>query len=222
MEYISLNINDYNFNDFIDLIESKTSKRIYYSDSLGIFKRISINSDSIPIIEALQIALDGTNLFVSPWHNSYVILDEPLPLANNVFNNQNKQLAMEETSLLTDSEKRYLEGRRANVVKTIVVGNKNSKTIGKARVIGRITDGETGQSLIGATLFIEDTKTGTSSDMNGNFKINLSPGFHNVEFSSLGYKTKKYQLNVYSDDKIDIQLESSSFALEEAVIKGDK
>jgi hypothetical protein len=57
---------------------------------------------------------------------------------------------------------------------------------GKLR--GRVVDGETGQPLIGANVYIEETTIGAATDVNGEYIIlSLPPGTFTVRVSFIGY-----------------------------------
>lgn len=55
-------------------------------------------------------------------------------------------------------------------------------------VTGKITDANSGEPLIGATVMVVGTKTGVAADINGDFKIN-APANSTLEFKSIGYTT---------------------------------
>jgi TonB-dependent receptor len=56
---------------------------------------------------------------------------------------------------------------------------------------GKISDEKTGDDLIGANVFIVDTKLGASTDIDGKFQIKRIPeGTYDVRISFLGYETK--------------------------------
>ncbi len=54
---------------------------------------------------------------------------------------------------------------------------------------GIISDKITGETIIGANVIIQGTTTGTSTDLNGEFKLNLPAGTHNVLVSFISYET---------------------------------
>src|ERR1700752_691138 len=60
------------------------------------------------------------------------------------------------------------------------------------KIVGKIIDGKTGETLPGATVLIEGTIKGGSADFDGNFSINnVSAGTHNLVVSYITYDTKK-------------------------------
>ncbi|MEN9340375.1 MAG: hypothetical protein RIQ62_1687, partial [Bacteroidota bacterium] len=64
-------------------------------------------------------------------------------------------------------------------------------SVAKGRIEGRVTD-ENNQALIGATILIEGTSTGTKSDINGNFILNdLSYANYTLTIGYIGYEKKQ-------------------------------
>lgn len=61
---------------------------------------------------------------------------------------------------------------------------------GQQVVSGTITDGETGETLIGANVVVEGTTVGTVTDINGKYTLRLDPGNYNIKASYVGYRTE--------------------------------
>lgn len=60
-----------------------------------------------------------------------------------------------------------------------------------ATFVGKVTDEASGEDLIGANVFILNTKFGASTDIDGKFNIKkVSEGTYDVRFSFLGYESK--------------------------------
>lgn len=222
-QYISCNVKDISFDEFVNIIREQTGTKVFFDHQLTESLKVSIISDSITIINALELVLKETKLKPSLWHDHIIILNNDI-LINKIpdFTLKDADTAQIDESEITRSEERYMAGRSPDVIETINIGNKNIQSNGIVKVRGKITDVETGEPIIGGTIYIKETKTGAATDLNGYFTILLPPGNFNAEFSSMGYKTSKYKLNVYSNDNIKIELESATFYLEEAVIKGDR
>lgn len=61
-----------------------------------------------------------------------------------------------------------------------------------ATVVGKVTDSETGQSLIGANVMVAGTSIGSATDIEGNFEIsNLHAGIHILRASFIGYSAQE-------------------------------
>lgn len=68
-----------------------------------------------------------------------------------------------------------------------------------AKVSGQVRGGD-GQPLVGASVLIDGNKTGTSTDNEGNFALNTSPGKHVLTISYVGYVTQKMDVNATAGD----------------------
>ena len=85
-------------------------------------------------------------------------------------------------------------------------------------VSGRITD-KNGESVIGATILVKGTTTGTSSDAEGRYKIVIPAAAEKtLQVSYLGYKPQ--EIAVGTRTRIDIELESDEAQIEEVVVVG--
>src|SRR5690606_23498628 len=83
-------------------------------------------------------------------------------------------------------------------------------------VTGKVLDPE-GNPVIGATVAIKGTTTGTHTDVEGVFRLNLPQGDELLVVSYVGYKTMEYAVN--NQTNVTIVLETAE-ALEEVVVVG--
>jgi hypothetical protein len=74
---------------------------------------------------------------------------------------------------------------------------------------GTVTDSKTGEPLIGATVVLEGTSTGASTNLEGNYTIkDIEVGSYNIQCSFIGYVTQtKYNVVIRSTGNIDINFE---------------
>ncbi|NNC50462.1 MAG: SusC/RagA family TonB-linked outer membrane protein, partial [Flaviramulus sp.] len=86
------------------------------------------------------------------------------------------------------------------------------------QVTGTVTDGATNMPLAGANVIIKGTSTGTISDFDGKFSINVSSFPATLVFSSLGFTTMEEQLT--QARVVNVTLQESATALDEIVISG--
>lgn len=84
-------------------------------------------------------------------------------------------------------------------------------------VSGRVTDANDGQTIPGVTILVQNTSTGTITDIDGKYSLNVDPGATLV-FSFVGYNTQ--EIAVGNQTKINVVLVPSITTLEEAVIIG--
>ncbi len=65
------------------------------------------------------------------------------------------------------------------------------QAIGQGKIAGKVTDDKTGESIIGANVIIKGTANGTSTDVDGNFTLNVTAGTYTVEVKYVGYQSKE-------------------------------
>ena len=85
-------------------------------------------------------------------------------------------------------------------------------------VTGKLIDRTTGYELIGATVLEENTSNGTITDVDGNFKITVSPNA-TLSFSYIGYKPETRKIN-QSYSNLIIQLTDDANDLDEVIVVG--
>ena len=90
-------------------------------------------------------------------------------------------------------------------------------------LFGVVTD-QAGRPVVGASVFIEGTSTGTVSDFDGNYLINASlpQGNYNLVISSIGFATNKVGLELGIDDQVqtNVTLQQDILGLDEVVVIG--
>ena len=83
---------------------------------------------------------------------------------------------------------------------------------------GYITDSESGESLIGATVYINQISSGTITNPYGFYSITLDEGVYDIDFRYIGYNTISREVELSSNLKIDVELLSSDIQLESVVV----
>lgn len=84
-------------------------------------------------------------------------------------------------------------------------------------VSGIITD-DAGEPLIGASILVKGTTSGTATDIDGNYTLDLPAGADILVVSYTGFQTQEVQVGARS--KVDIVLASSAEFLNEVVVTG--
>ncbi|MGQ1948276.1 TonB-dependent receptor [Geofilum sp. OHC36d9] len=82
-------------------------------------------------------------------------------------------------------------------------------------VNGYVKDSQTGEILIGATVYVSETQTGTATNLYGFYSLPVEAGEATLSFKSLGYKQQQVKLSVTDDLTYNILLEPESAQLNE-------
>jgi len=223
---LSFHYNDIPFTEFSDDIYKRTGIKIWYRDDWVKNMKVTINADDLSVEKAVRQVLRGSDLKVAVWNND-IILTQSKELLNKLPDYQQSGIALTDTTekekKITETEERYLTGRKSAVTESLSIGRSGGKITGqKARITGKVLDNETSEPLFNATIYIQELKSGSVTDLNGFFTILLKPGRYNAIIEILGYEKKKYLLDVLSDGNIIIKLNKTVIQMKEVVVYGDR
>lgn len=82
---------------------------------------------------------------------------------------------------------------------------------------GKVTDAANGEPLPGVSVLIKGTFTGTATNIDGEYTLQVQPG-NVVEFSFLGYKSQSFTVN--GQHTLDVALSEDLQQLQEVVVIG--
>ena len=93
------------------------------------------------------------------------------------------------------------------------------------KIAGRVRDAATGESIVGASVILEGTTTGASTDVDGNFTIiNIPPGTYAVVVSGVGFQKKRFtnvKVAVDFTTRLDVDLSTDVIALETVEVQAE-
>jgi len=115
---------------------------------------------------------------------------------------------------------------RLRILFTCILISYSIASAQNATLRGKVIDGENGEPLTGATVFIIGTYKGAYADDNGNFQItDIKPGDYSVRFSYVGYAEKIYNgvsFEPGTSKTLDVTLVSAVSTLGEVEIVGER
>ncbi|TSD65966.1 carboxypeptidase-like regulatory domain-containing protein [Inquilinus sp. KBS0705] len=83
---------------------------------------------------------------------------------------------------------------------------------------GKITD-EKGSAIPFATVYVKNTTKGTSANSDGEYSINLKSGQYQVQFKAIGYGQQSRNIDLKSNQSVNITLKNEDYQLNEVVIR---
>ena len=89
-------------------------------------------------------------------------------------------------------------------------------------VSGNITDSATGEDLIGATVYAEESKMGTSANVYGFYTLTLPEGSYNLVVTFVGYERHTQRIDLTNDLRLNIKLTPNASELTEVVVTSEK
>ena len=75
---------------------------------------------------------------------------------------------------------------------------------------GYVTEEETGESLIGVSVFDEKSLIGTTTNQYGFYSLTLESGTYSIQYSFIGLKTFTKTINLFEDKRVNISLKNNS------------
>jgi len=137
----------------------------------------------------------------------------------NALGNLNREIELPEGSLTLEQVLEVIAKQ----------GNMQVKKVGKNLVLkpaklqsstisGYVTDGATGESLIGTTIRIKGTSTGSLTNVYGFYSLTLPAGPTTLVYTSVGYETVEKNLIVSESLTLNVKMSPSTELLEEVVV----
>jgi hypothetical protein len=225
--YFNGNYINSSFNEFVAWVEESTGVKFYYADEWVETIKISAVGDSLNLQDVLRDNLAGTDLhfYISPSGNVFITKGQKLITKLPESSKKAVVSGLEEDKKgngITDIEKMYLKGRDNGLIETRTLGERKAGFENKTVIIsGKITDTETGEALIGATIYFKEIAKACVSDLNGHYSIAIKQGKYNASINCLGMKELKYILEVYSSADFDIEMEKTLIPINEVTIKAE-
>jgi len=93
--------------------------------------------------------------------------------------------------------------------------------VAQGTVSGQVIDAQTGEELIGATVQLEGSSTGTVTDISGNYQLKLDPGTYTLVVSYVSYASQKIEgVNIIDgqNQSLDVALQEENTELQEVVV----
>ena len=87
---------------------------------------------------------------------------------------------------------------------------------------GKVIDAESGQPLIGASLYWKNTTAGASTTLDGTFSIKRVAGFETLVVDYLGYDIAEMLIEDKHQNNITIELRPSTVGIDEVVVEGQQ
>lgn len=100
------------------------------------------------------------------------------------------------------------------LITTFLLNSNNAAAQQKFTLSGYVKDSSNAEELIGASIFIEQLKTGITTNAYGFYSITLPEGNYQVQIQYLGYSTLKKTINLNNNQTLNITLTKSSKSLQ--------
>ena len=207
----------------IQRIENSTGKKFYFRnewiEQLTVNESLLENTDFESQIEAL---LSSSTL-------DYYLEGESVILLQNTSIITQPAIAsfFDDTQEIDESEiifsKEQNSSSQSTEEKINVIGVRSRfESGGKSTVAGYIKDAQSGDPVEGAFVYSQTPYVGTSTDADGFYSLTLPTGKNLIFIQSINMKNTSRNLMLYSDGKLDVNLDVDVIALNAVVVNANR
>ncbi len=224
---LSVNFNKATIEQFVAELELKSGYHFYYNPAQFDSLKVTLEAANVPLKTILNQSFRNTNFH-------YAIIDQQVfltkgreiqtTLAAGFFKEKTRDTP-HETTVMTDftddKEKKVPEATTEN--KLYEIGTKtNEIKPGMATLAGYVKDIKSGEAVIGASIRVVDSKTGIATDQFGYYSITLPRGRLTLSIRGLGMRDARRQIMLYSNGKLNIEMQEQITSLKEVKISAEK
>ncbi len=209
---INANIKDQPIATVLEAIEGRHPVRFFFKPEELPTRNITTTFTETRLEDALKEMLSGTPVSFFLYRDGAVII-APEWMINEVFS-ANYYKALEESISSPETQEEEQ--------KEITIGDiAQLRPSGKATVNGKVTDAESGEPIIGATILWTELGSGTATDADGSFIAELPTGKLEMKVQYVGYQDMVRQVTVLSDGTLNIKLNTEAVNLQEILVRAD-
>ena len=225
---INENFSNISFSEFAKKTETLTGCRFYYKpEELDSFKVAAI-AENLTITELLARIFTSTPFLfsVDAENNIFITTKSNIQtsLPKDFFNTKKTHKDVPNELKIDDIDgPEYRKKNKAAENKLYEIGTKQDPILQeKAIITGYVRDQKTGESFTGAMVFIDTPYLVAVTDQFGYFSLSLPTGRQVLQVNSPGMKLAKYQLVLYSDGNLNIELMDSVPSLKNVLVISEK
>lgn len=213
-------------------IESRTGFHFYYKTADFDSLKIDVSVNNEPWYKVLSLAFMNTGLIFAKDHEGHIFISKQVTiktsLPDDFFDDapkKNKKVTLNAANVnndTSDTEKIAVGANLENKLYFIGVKPKGNLLPGKVTIAGYLHDIKTGEPLYGASVVIEGTKTGVLSDQYGYYSLTIPKGRNIINIQSMGIRDTRRQLMVYSEGRMNIDLQPQVISLKNVVVSAER
>jgi len=196
----------------LDQLQQEYDLRFYYQPDELPEQPTSLRVEEEPVSVALRSLLSGSGIgFIAYTPDTYVLM--PSRIVDQIYT-ADYYKALEKTITLA-------EAPEEEFIQTTIGSTDQLNPSGRAVVTGTVTDKETGEPIIGATIFHPASGLGAATDVDGGYQFELPTGEQEIQVQFVGYQSISRTMLVLSDGTMDIAMSGTAVDLSEVVVEAE-
>ncbi|MBK7713761.1 MAG: TonB-dependent receptor [Bacteroidales bacterium] len=202
---------------FLQEIENQYGIKFFYDKGVLADVKVTENFSKLPLNDCLNRILRETRIRISVAEDSQVILFSGNALSDLFPGSDLSFPINEQTSDTKKVSRETLQNLKYKIINIGSPGYNKNKT---ATLSGYLKNFESGAPISGGNVYVSQAQKGVSSDNSGFYSISLPVGNQILNFSCIGMEPSIRNINLYSDGRLDVDLEVKMTMLKDAVIIG--
>ena len=222
---IQENYNGQAFLEFAETIEDEYNVQLYFFT--GWVNDLKVNQKNTPssVKDILTSTLKGTDFSFYLNEQRQIIISYGTEIKSKFNLLDSSELALEIEAQTEDYSESVQSLNSNNEFESnwIILGDPNSpEQKPEVRLSGYVNNLDNGEPLEGVLIYIEELKTGTSTDSSGFFDINVRQGRYQLTFQSIGLKDVVRKIQVYASGQLAVGMGELVMNIEEVVVRADR
>ncbi|MEL6253492.1 MAG: TonB-dependent receptor [Bacteroidota bacterium] len=223
---IRKNYNQWDFGEFVQEVERENKLKFFYLDNWVDSLQVIQRSSPQRLEEILSASLASRKLsFVIDEGNRIILSLSPIKKELKTENVRAVRMRAPEGSrdLIAYSQLLAVKPDLSSeeIVRVIDIGSSDASKE-EATIVGYVKDDETGEPIIGATVFVSELKVGVNTDQYGYYSLTLPTGNHMLTYRSYGKDEKEQEVNLFEDGKLDMEMEDAIRQLDVVLIEAER
>lgn len=217
---------------FATELETKSGYHFYYDEAQFDSLRVTLQVQAKPLAAILDLAFANTRYHYAVTAAKEVFLTRDREIQTRLAAGYYpksaapvapaSQAATAKATDFTDiGEKKVQAATTENKIYEVGVKTNEIKA-GNVTLAGYVRDIKTGESVIGASIQIADTKTGAATNQFGYYNMAIPRGRHTLIIHGLGMREARRQIVVYADGNLNIELQEQVTTLKEVRVSADR
>ncbi len=221
---VNIDADNLPFEKIITELEQQTGVHFFYNPEWLENLTFSIHAEN----QTLDVVLDK---ICKLGNLSYVFVDETkivfarsyriktdYPEAYSAYL-ENEHIMLPDTDKYSLPKKQIEESTINSEFQVYTIGNPSANPgLKTATLRGIVKEMDSGEPLVGATVYIDELKLGTVSNAFGFYSVTIPRGQYKVEYRLIGMRTIQRNIIIHSDGKLDVEMEDKPEPLKEVIV----
>ena len=181
---------------FFNTLEKNLGIKVFYKEEWLTSLEVNANFEGLPLVQAMNQIFSGKDLVFKFFQNNAIVI---YPRGADGRSGQ-----------LTDQ------------LQLVIIGDPlNEGRYQKAKIQGKVTDGKSGEPLVGAVVFNTETSAATTTDARGRYSLELPTGDLHLRISFMGYENQNERIRLIQNGTADFEVFEESHNIAEVTVVGE-